>query len=226
LRLRAVLLDLGGTLMIEEGSEDLSRGLASSLGIDAPPSYLDVYHGYGFRYADICETSLEAVAYYYVSRSRKGVVRPEEARKTYRDLVRILAASLKPIPGALGALREIRRLADRVVIVSNASSQEAIEEALRIHGFLDHVDAVVTSRLVGVRKPDPRIFIYALSLVDAKPGEAIHIGDRGYEDIWGAKNLGIKTIHIARNTPPSPIADYVANDITQVPTILGKIVNS
>ena len=223
--LRVVLVDLGGTLMVEEeSSEELSKGIAEELGLRPAPSYSRVYRGYGLRFASLCEASLEAVAYYYAARSDEGRVDPGRARRVYKDLVEALARSLRPLPGARETLRELSGLVDRVVVVSNASSQEAVEEALRMQGFMEYVDAVVTSRLVGVRKPDPRIFLYALGLVGARPDEAVHIGDRGYEDIFGAKNLGIRAIHIARDEPPSPIADAVIASVEEAPEAVTRLV--
>jgi len=210
----------------EESSEELSAEIARGLGLGTAPSYSRVYRGYGMRHASICEASLEAVAYYYHARSNGGRVDPGKARRVYEELVRALAKSLKLLPGARDALREVSGLVDRVVVVSNASSQEAVEEALRDNGLSNYVDAVVTSRLVGVRKPDPRIFLYALSLVNASPSEAVHIGDRGYEDVWGAKRLGIRAIHIARDEPPSVLADAVADSIKDVPTVLREIMST
>ena len=222
--LRVVLVDLGGTLMVEEeSSEELSKEIAEELGLRPAPSYSKVYRGYGLRFAFLCEASLEAAAYYYAARSNEGKVDPRRARRVYEDLVEALARSLRPLPGAKEALRELSGLVDRVVVVSNASSQEAVEEALEMQGFMEYVDAVVTSRLVGVRKPDPRIFLYALGLVGAMPTEAIHIGDRGYEDVFGAKNLGIRAIHIARDEPPSPIADAVVSSVEEVPEAITRL---
>ncbi len=57
--------------------------------------------------------------------------------------------------------------------------------------FFNHI---ITSEKVGVKKPNPKIFKYALDLAKAKSNESIMIGDNFEADILGAKNVGMHTI--------------------------------
>jgi putative hydrolase of the HAD superfamily len=57
-----------------------------------------------------------------------------------------------------------------------------------------YFDIIVTSESVGVKKPNPKIFEYALSQAKANREESIMIGDSWEADIMGAKNMGIKPI--------------------------------
>jgi putative hydrolase of the HAD superfamily len=56
-------------------------------------------------------------------------------------------------------------------------------------------DLIVTSENVGVKKPNPNIFFYALKMTKAKTYESVMIGDNLEADIYGAKNVGMKVIH-------------------------------
>lgn len=51
---------------------------------------------------------------------------------------------------------------------------------------------LVTSEEVGVEKPDPLIFNYALQKLNLNPEEVIMIGDSHEKDIVGASQVGIK----------------------------------
>ena len=58
-----------------------------------------------------------------------------------------------------------------------------------------YFDKVITSESVGVKKPNPKVFDYALQMVKATPNECMMIGDNLEADIQGAINCGIKAIH-------------------------------
>ncbi|WP_248722175.1 YjjG family noncanonical pyrimidine nucleotidase [Seonamhaeicola sp. ML3] len=53
---------------------------------------------------------------------------------------------------------------------------------------------VTNSEMVGVKKPNPKIFKFALSLAQANVNTSIMIGDSYEADILGAKNVGMDTI--------------------------------
>ncbi|MGB0879153.1 MAG: YjjG family noncanonical pyrimidine nucleotidase [Polaribacter sp.] len=54
---------------------------------------------------------------------------------------------------------------------------------------------IITSESVGVKKPNPRVFEYALEIAKAKKEESIMIGDDLEADIQGALNTGLTAIH-------------------------------
>jgi putative hydrolase of the HAD superfamily len=56
------------------------------------------------------------------------------------------------------------------------------------------LDAVVFSSEVGKRKPHPDIFKHALGQLDVAPEDALFVGDRLYEDVRGAGELGMTTV--------------------------------
>lgn len=53
---------------------------------------------------------------------------------------------------------------------------------------------LVISEGIGLRKPDLRIFQYALSLAGVEPQEAIFVGDRLDMDVGGAKAGGMRAV--------------------------------
>ncbi|MEN8137479.1 MAG: YjjG family noncanonical pyrimidine nucleotidase [Bacteroidota bacterium] len=56
-------------------------------------------------------------------------------------------------------------------------------------------DEVITSEAIGVKKPDPLIFSYALEKTGAKPHESLMIGDNYEADILGALNSKMPAIY-------------------------------
>ncbi|GAL63471.1 YjjG family noncanonical pyrimidine nucleotidase [Algibacter lectus] len=60
--------------------------------------------------------------------------------------------------------------------------------------ILHYFNTVTNSEMVGVKKPNPKIFNYALDLANTKPETSIMIGDSFEADILGAKNIGMDVI--------------------------------
>lgn len=59
----------------------------------------------------------------------------------------------------------------------------------------DYFDVIVTSESVGLKKPNSKVFEFALEQAKAKPEESIMIGDSYEADVMGAFNAGILPIH-------------------------------
>ena len=87
---------------------------------------------------------------------------------------------------ALGRLRDAGLV---LAVVSN--SEGTIEAMLEEVGLRPFFGAVVDSTVVGVAKPDPRIFHMALDRLRVAPAEAIMVGDSPTGDITGARSAGI-----------------------------------
>src|SRR5919198_1921249 len=60
-------------------------------------------------------------------------------------------------------------------------------------GLGERLDVAVFSSEVGKRKPDETIFLAALEPLAVAPERALFVGDRRYEDVRGAKRVGMKT---------------------------------
>ena len=60
--------------------------------------------------------------------------------------------------------------------------------------ILPYFQHIITSEKVGVKKPNPKIFQYALEIANAKSKESIMIGDNYEADILGARGVGMHTI--------------------------------
>ncbi len=61
-------------------------------------------------------------------------------------------------------------------------------------GLAERLDFAVFSSEVGKRKPHPEIFQRALEALGVEPERALFVGDRLYEDVRGAPELGMTTV--------------------------------
>lgn len=102
-----------------------------------------------------------------------------------------------PIPGAIEAVRSIRRAGFRVGVVSNAEGR--VEQDLMRAGFEGLLDTVVDSHVVGVAKPDPEIFRIALAQLSAPAETAMFLGDVPSVDVEGARAAGLIPVLLDRH---------------------------
>jgi putative hydrolase of the HAD superfamily len=115
-------------------------------------------------------------------------------------------------------LTGLARMGLKMAVVSDAPR---LPVWLRICGLgLQHYfDAVVTTDDTGFKKPHAKPFLTALEKLNAKPAEAIMVGDWAERDMVGAKKVGLVTVFArygdTQNTQHSG-ADYEIDDILQL----------
>ena len=120
----------------------------------------------------------------------------------------------------LDVLRERYPLA----IVSDAQSTAARGELHKV-GLLDYFDPVVVSGDHGYRKPDRRLFQYALDGMNVAAGNALYVGNDMHRDIYGAREAGMTTVMFASDqgakAHPGCVPDYTVTDFRDLRPILG-----
>ena len=79
-------------------------------------------------------------------------------------------------------------------IVSNADGR--VQSALAASGIAGHFAAAIDSHVVGVEKPDPRIFALAVDACGATPESTLFVGDIYEIDVAGARNAGLTPVLI------------------------------
>jgi putative hydrolase of the HAD superfamily len=132
-----------------------------------------------------------------------------EAEHAAWEPARRLAAET---PALLEALRA-RGL--KLAVVSNAFDPGwLLRRDLEQMGLAERIDAAVFSSEVGKRKPHPAIFAQALGELATAPADAVFVGDRLYEDVRGAGELGMTTVQAlwfrADEHPEGREADFQA----------------
>lgn len=138
------------------------------------------------------------------------------------ELVRFLAAEhAEEIPARRDSdvghslLDALRALELSVGLVSNVCDPSwLVRNDLEWMELAPRLDVAVFSSDIGKRKPHPAIFEAALEALDADPARTLFVGDRCYEDVLGARELGMATV-LARwfredADPRGADPDYVA----------------
>jgi putative hydrolase of the HAD superfamily len=124
----------------------------------------------------------------------------------------------------LSALREDGY---RMGLVSNVSLLPTLMRAdLEALGLTRFLDATVFSSEIGVRKPDPRIFIEALRRLGTAADETVFVGDRIYDDVSGAQAQGMRAIltrQFRREDDGPAQPDAVIDHLRELPAALAAL---
>ena len=124
-------------------------------------------------------------------------------------------------PGTLETLAQLKDRGYTLGVVSNADGR--VEEFLRYVGITKYLDFVVDSGIVGVEKPNPRIFEIALERGGVRKDEVVHVGDVYEVDVLGARAAGIEPIMIITTGGEAPADVRVIRSFTELPTRLNGI---
>ena len=105
------------------------------------------------------------------------------------------------------------------VLVSNFYGN--IATVLREYGLDGIFETIVESAVVGVRKPDPRIFTLGVEALGLQPGEVVVVGDSIDKDIIPACAAGCQTVWIrgeqwTDDAVDESIADRIIDDLSEL----------
>jgi putative hydrolase of the HAD superfamily len=142
-----------------------------------------------------------------------AAVYPLERRNRY-----VLFPDVKPCLDRLAA-------SYRLGVVTNGPCdlQCAKLDASGLRGYLG---AVAISRVVGILKPDSRIFAVALEQLEVGAQESVFVGDTPKTDIVGAHAAGMKAIWLNRDNSPLPdgiVPDVTIAALTELPVAIARL---
>ena len=124
---------------------------------------------------------------------------------------------------------ELRRRGLKVGVLSNTIWPRAWHEGFFRRDGVDHlIDGDVYTSEIPWTKPSPDAFRAAMAAVGVTdPARCVYVGDRLFDDVWGAWNAGLRTIHIPLSRIPAEQVghsegepDAVAHRLSDIPAIL------
>lgn len=107
------------------------------------------------------------------------------------DLMVEIGEAASPRPAMLEAIRRIRRRGLAVAALTN----NWVGDGVRRHELAEYFDAFLESSVLGLRKPDPRIYQHACAELGVRPPEVIFLDDIG-RNLKAARALGMATIKV------------------------------
>jgi putative hydrolase of the HAD superfamily len=202
MRPEAVLCDVGGIFHLPDHerivdafarggfaarAEDLDRAHyagAAALDTGADPDWPAFWEGYLDAYVRECGTPADA---------------RDEVLEHLRSEFATGSLWSRVVPGSVGGLRELADTGVRLGVISNADG--LVGERLREQDVLQvgpglgvAVECLIDSGVVGVAKPDPRIFRIALEALGIEASDAWYRGDTPAVDVVGARAAGVHPV--------------------------------
>ena len=150
----------------------------------------------------------------------------ESMGKTFES---VMLESTRPSPGAADVLDALRDAGIATGIITNGYTMMQ-RRKIEHHGFGGQVDHILISEAVGAHKPDVRIFQAALSAIDAKAEDVMHVGDHFVNDIEGALDAGLQATlydptgeraQALEETTPAIQPSHIIGRLTEVLAIVG-----
>lgn len=126
-----------------------------------------------------------------------------ETRETLRREYLRYHNVMPGMPAALAAL------ADEFALAIVANQMREAETALQVLDLRKHFRFVGFSEVLGLQKPDPAIYAWALERAGVPPEDALMVGDRIDNDVLPAKRLGLATVWFH---PPLAEKGYLPED--------------
>ena len=146
-----------------------------------------------------------------------GVIVDELAEYCYRSVIQTVEIS----KGILELLAHNYSLG----LVSNYYGN--VKTVLRELSLKKYFNSIIDSAVVGIRKPDLRIFQLSLNDLSVTAGQAIVVGDSYENDIIPGKLIGCKTIWIKgkswKDHLQSDCADLIINSIKELPDAIQRL---
>jgi putative hydrolase of the HAD superfamily len=115
----------------------------------------------------------------------------------------------------------LTEVGERRISFNPYPESEAVLRRLKTMGAELYVVGIVISALLGVEKPDPRIFEEALRISGVREERVVHVGNDPVADIRGAAAAGIDTVLVDREGDiEAPEATFVIPDLNGLPEIV------
>jgi HAD superfamily hydrolase (TIGR01662 family) len=81
-------------------------------------------------------------------------------------------------------------------IIANTISETEIPDWLEADGLRQYFKALVLSSKLGIRKPNPEVYLEAARQAGVEPARCAYVGDNPVRDVPGAKSAGFKMVVI------------------------------
>jgi len=226
----AVIFDLFGTLVpnmsLSEHRAVLTR-MADIL--SAPPDdfvqlWFDTFNE---RSTGIFQSPNDNVA--YICRTL-GSVNETKVKHAARIRFDYTVQSMIPRPDAIETLSHLKFQGCKTGLISDCSAE--VPAIWKNTPFVKLIDAVVFSCLVGVKKPDPRIYQLTANQLGIKPQKCLYIGDGSSQELTGASQVGMQAVLLRLPSEEGTDAHRIDSEewhgpiissLTEVPTLIERL---
>lgn len=197
----AVSLDVGGVLVVPD--HGVLGGALTAAGIEHDRSRFGVGHYLAMAALDRATAEAEDFTDYLCAFVAAVAVPADHQSRAHELLAAVLLTPVwcQPVPGSRAALRELAAAGVRLAVTSN--SDGTVADHLARHEWVQvgdgpgvPVEVVTDSGIVGVGKPDARVFQATIEALGMPPERILHVGDSIHYDVEGGAAVGLQTVHM------------------------------
>jgi len=226
-RFRAVLFDVGGTLVrvpdiwawVEQahrlnlniGPEELGDAYVELLGaVDPEPPLMD--------------RDGALVSFWRQTLARAA--RQDVSEQTASEFVAQGGERSLPVriyPDARDCIDQLHQQGRKLGVISNSRGEARVRQVLHQVGILSYFDSVVSSGTEGIEKPGLAIFARAVGRMNVRPEEALYVGDLAETDTQAAISAGLFGVWLNRDR--STLAERLPqiSSLLELPTRIRRI---
>ncbi len=201
-RFKAVLFDLGGTLIKTLDVPKIFRRILEAHEVKVSSDKIAEAHSANQKEFDVEEMVRFGQAFWVKWNlkilERLGIQSRKEFLARKIDELWWEYSGLEVYPDVLETLTQLRIKEIKMGIVTNAFERD-FKNILEKVDLADYFDVVVGVDACNKAKPDGEIFLYAVNRLNVRPEETIFVGDSVKHDYEGAKKAGLKPLLINRN---------------------------
>lgn len=209
--LEAVVFDWGGTLTPWRSVDFLeeARTLALAAVDPHPEAHLDLHAANQTVWARTKQDHASATLAEIFATA--GLTHDEDRLTAYREFWEPHTLIDPDVPELFASLRAQGL---RIGVLSNTVWPRAWhEEIFARDGVLDLIDGAVYSSEIDWVKPAPQAFEAAMAAVGVDdPSRCVFVGDRPFEDIWGAAQVGMHTVLLPHSDIPAEQRGHVEGE--------------
>lgn len=121
-------------------------------------------------------------------------------------------------PEAVTTVRVVRAMGLPVAVVTNGNHNQQSSKISRI-GLEGLLDGIFSSELMNHAKPEPEAFTAPCQSLNVLPSETLYVGDNYRVDVEGARNAGLRALHLDREGPKR---ERTIQSLAELPSLLAE----
>ena len=196
MRYRAVIFDLFGTLVhsfvIQQHATHISQ---KATGLGLPADKLSEVWGKTRKDRETGRFATIADNLRFVCAELRAVPSEEQIENAARAYLESARAAHTIRHDAVATLEAIKNAGHQVGLVSDCAPH--VPSLWPTWPLAPLVDIPIFSCSVGVKKPDPRIYLLACEQLAVHPSECLYVGDGGSQELTGASKVGMTAVQVA-----------------------------
>lgn len=218
MQVKAVIFDLGGTLIKTADIPEIFKRILQNYGVNVPIEEIRKAHR-GVEESEVVEGMLEGGQDFWIGWNLKvlekvGLQADRDFLAKKIDELWWEYADLEIYPDVMETLTQLKAKGVKTGVITNGLKRD-YEQILEKLGLTKFFDVVIGIDTLNKAKPDKEIFLYALEKLRVRPEETVFVGDSLKYDYKGAKRVGLKPLLIDREIKSSENVETIRN-LTEV----------